>query len=192
MRARPSRWCWCLALTGLLLGTAAADVQVVVNKHDNTLTLVRDGVVYKRYSVATGRDRSTPEGRFRVIQRWPIDSSGRSPYGTHWLGLNTLGRQRRGRIGIHGTNEPRKIGQFASHGCVRCRNSDIAEIYALVQLGTVVRIVDTPGPLPGCSERPAPRALSYRAPVAPNAAGPAPPAPVGPGEAAPAMALPSR
>ncbi len=37
-----------------------------------------------------------------------------------------------GQVGIHGTNQPAKIGQKASHGCVRLRNSDIQD---LVDLG---------------------------------------------------------
>lgn len=43
-------------------------------------------------------------------------------------------------IYIHGTAEEDLIGQRASHGCVRMKNSDIAELFDLVYVGTAVRI----------------------------------------------------
>jgi hypothetical protein len=39
---------------------------------------------------------------------------------------------------IHGTPEEDSIGEWASHGCIRMFNSDIAELYELVSLGTPV------------------------------------------------------
>jgi len=41
---------------------------------------------------------------------------------------------------IHGTPEEDSIGSAASHGCVRLRNDDVAELYALVDAGTAVYI----------------------------------------------------
>jgi len=43
-------------------------------------------------------------------------------------------------IYIHGTNEEHKIGTPASHGCIRMRNADVAELFDLVKVGTEVRI----------------------------------------------------
>lgn len=43
-------------------------------------------------------------------------------------------------IYIHGTNEEHRIGTPASHGCVRMRNPDVAELFDLVEVGTEVRI----------------------------------------------------
>ena len=43
--------------------------------------------------------------------------------------------------GIHGTNNPDSIGTAASSGCIRMRNSDVEELYSLVQVGTPVRLV---------------------------------------------------
>jgi hypothetical protein len=42
--------------------------------------------------------------------------------------------------GIHGTDQPESIGRSASHGCVRLRNDDIARLYDMVEVGTVVYI----------------------------------------------------
>ena len=43
-------------------------------------------------------------------------------------------------IYIHGTKHEDKIGNPASHGCVRMRNADVAEIFTLVDEGTHVII----------------------------------------------------
>lgn len=43
-------------------------------------------------------------------------------------------------IYIHGTNEEHRIGTPASHGCVRMKNADVAELFDLVEVGTEVRI----------------------------------------------------
>jgi lipoprotein-anchoring transpeptidase ErfK/SrfK len=43
-------------------------------------------------------------------------------------------------IYIHGTNHEDLIGEPASHGCVRMRNSDVAELFELVDVGTEVVI----------------------------------------------------
>jgi lipoprotein-anchoring transpeptidase ErfK/SrfK len=43
-------------------------------------------------------------------------------------------------IYIHGTNHETDIGRPASHGCVRMRNAEVAELYDLVDEGTEVLI----------------------------------------------------
>lgn len=43
-------------------------------------------------------------------------------------------------IYIHGTNEEHRIGTPASHGCIRMKNADVAELFDLVKVGTEVRI----------------------------------------------------
>lgn len=43
-------------------------------------------------------------------------------------------------IYIHGTHEEHKIGTSASHGCIRMKNADVAELFDLVEVGTEVRI----------------------------------------------------
>lgn len=42
--------------------------------------------------------------------------------------------------GLHGTNAPESVGRSASHGCVRLRNEDIAQLYQMVEIGTPVYI----------------------------------------------------
>ncbi len=49
---------------------------------------------------------------------------------------NTYGRY----IYIHGTNHESQIGTACSHGCVRMRNHDVAEMFDLVEEGDEVCI----------------------------------------------------
>jgi len=59
-----------------------------------------------------------------------------------WLdGLEEHNANTRDRfIYIHGTKHESKIGSPASHGCVRMRNSDVVELFDLVDDGTHVII----------------------------------------------------
>lgn len=43
-------------------------------------------------------------------------------------------------IYIHGTNEEHTLGTPASHGCIRMKNAEVAELFELVDVGTEVRI----------------------------------------------------
>jgi len=45
---------------------------------------------------------------------------------------------------IHGTNEPRGVGRHSSRGCIRLYPEHIAELYARVEPGTPVRVVNEP------------------------------------------------
>lgn len=43
-------------------------------------------------------------------------------------------------IYIHGTHEEHKLGMPASHGCIRMKNADVAELFDFVDVGTEVKI----------------------------------------------------
>jgi L,D-transpeptidase ErfK/SrfK len=45
---------------------------------------------------------------------------------------------------IHGTNDPRGVGRHSSRGCIRLYPRDIAWLYARVEPGTKVRVVNEP------------------------------------------------
>ena len=47
-----------------------------------------------------------------------------------------------GKFGIHGTLDPYSVGWASSHGCIRMNNSDVAELYSMVPIGTKVVIVN--------------------------------------------------
>ncbi len=59
-----------------------------------------------------------------------------NPLGTRWMGLGFKG------YGIHGTNRPSSIGKAASHGCIRMRIPDVEALFALVQVGDEVDLLN--------------------------------------------------
>jgi hypothetical protein len=107
---------------------------LVVNVPARRLEVLNDGKLYKQYRIAVGRsDTPSPYGEWIVT--WKAYHSG-DIFGTRFLGLNVPW----GGYGIHGTNRPWSIGQFASQGCIRMRNRDIEELFEWVPVGTPVRI----------------------------------------------------
>jgi L,D-transpeptidase ErfK/SrfK len=46
--------------------------------------------------------------------------------------------------GIHGTNRPWGVGRRVSHGCIRLYSEDIASLFPLVPVGTLVHIIYEP------------------------------------------------
>src|SRR5450432_542681 len=75
----------------------------------------------------------------------PPNAPGRDPIVTRiiWLrGLEPSNANAFNRcIYIHGTPEEKIIGRPASYGCVRMSSKDVAEVYAQVQIGALVRII---------------------------------------------------
>jgi lipoprotein-anchoring transpeptidase ErfK/SrfK len=55
-----------------------------------------------------------------------------NPAGVVWIDIS------KEHYGIHGTPEPAKVGQTASHGCVRLTNWDAETVARLVKAGTPV------------------------------------------------------
>ena len=122
-------------------------MSIVVDKSMNILTLKSADNIVKTYRVATGVNNCTPVGSFKIINKivnppWytaggviPPDSP-KNILGSRWLGLSAQG------YGIHGTTEPQSIGSQATSGCVRMRNVEVEELYALVPQGAEVVIVD--------------------------------------------------
>jgi lipoprotein-anchoring transpeptidase ErfK/SrfK len=128
-------------------------------------TLVRTyPVSTSRFGIGTEEDSmKTPIGRFRVAEKigdgLPSDTvfQSRVPLKADdplpptedlvmsrilWLdGLDEHNANTRDRfIYIHGTKHEDKIGNPASHGCVRMRNADVIELFDLVDEGAPVVI----------------------------------------------------
>ncbi len=120
---------------------------IVVDKSQNQLLLTEDNQFVKAYTVATGKDNSTPVGTFKITNKlanpvWykegaivPPDSPA-NILGTRWLGIDKQG------YGIHGTVDPNALGQQVTAGCVRMTNHDVEELFDIVPVGTDVTIVD--------------------------------------------------
>lgn len=47
-----------------------------------------------------------------------------------------------GDFGIHGTLDKNSVGWASSHGCIRMKNEEVAELYKYIPVGTKVTIVD--------------------------------------------------
>ena len=136
---------------------AAADVELQTNtvrlgvhRRDHQLTYTKDGVLVATYPIAVGKTGTeTPIGLYFIKELLQPNDPGGS-YGPYAYGLSgfassvDLGAQfGDGVIGIHGTNEPSKVGTDVSHGCIRLRNVDItALVDAQLPLGTPVDILD--------------------------------------------------
>ncbi|MDG4555643.1 MAG: L,D-transpeptidase family protein [Candidatus Competibacter sp.] len=119
-------------------------------------------VVYT-YPVSIGRmDWKTPLGATRVVGKevdpaWRPPASIKAEHAAEGDFLpdvipggpdNPLGRyaMRLGVPGylIHSTNKPYGIGMRVTHGCVRMYPEDIERLFAMVPVGTTVRLVDQP------------------------------------------------
>jgi L,D-transpeptidase ErfK/SrfK len=50
----------------------------------------------------------------------------------------------RGEYMIHGTNNPTAVGMAVTHGCIRMYPEDVAALFALIPVGTKVRLVNEP------------------------------------------------
>lgn len=135
-------------LVGRTLKVPKATFSVVVDKSQNLLTVkANHEEVIKTYTVSTGKEDQTPVGTFTIVNKlidppW-YTSQGVIPPGSpeNILGARWLGFSKSG-YGIHGTTDPATIGQSVTSGCVRMRNEEVEELYALLPLGTEVTIVD--------------------------------------------------
>ncbi len=134
-------------IPGKKLKISTYKMSLWIDKSDNTLTLKGDGEALKIYVVSTGTNNSTPVGTFKITDKL-IDptwykagavappGSPQNVLGTRWMGITAKG------YGIHGTVEPEKLGQQVTAGCVRMKNEEVEELYAIVPPGTEVTIQD--------------------------------------------------
>jgi lipoprotein-anchoring transpeptidase ErfK/SrfK len=111
----------------------------IKGKDGSELTVVGSNVVKRLPDGSTVVMKAT-EGR-EIVYNGKIVIP---PYGTNQRKYaDVLGTHRLDLgdgYGLHGTNEPSSIGRSVSHGCVRLRNEDIAQLYQVVPVGTAVYI----------------------------------------------------
>jgi lipoprotein-anchoring transpeptidase ErfK/SrfK len=138
--------------------TGEATGTVIIDTANTYLYLVLGNGHALRYGVGVGREGFMWSGRERVTRmaEWPDWRPPRemlerspglpdimpggldNPLGARAVYLgNTLYR-------IHSTNEPSRIGQFVSSGCIRMRNQDVTVLYRRVSVGTQVVVLDSP------------------------------------------------
>ncbi|HLK66094.1 MAG TPA: L,D-transpeptidase [Bryobacteraceae bacterium] len=143
-------------ITGaILMATAEALAQdqqaklarrIIVSIPDRKLAVLEGGKVVKTFPTAVGAPATpSPTGSFTIVQRlvdptWyfhgqVVKPGKANPLGTRWMGLSA------GGYGIHGTNAPGSIGHNVSHGCIRMKNQDAEELFAMVSVGDPVELV---------------------------------------------------
>jgi lipoprotein-anchoring transpeptidase ErfK/SrfK len=117
-----------------------------------------------RYGVATGSEAAGWKGEAHIgklaewpgwmppadmLERWPhlrptaeaggLPGGPDNPLGARAMYLYQGSKDTMYRI--HGTNEPDKIGQHVSSGCIRMRNVDAIDLYNRVKIGTKVVVL---------------------------------------------------
>jgi lipoprotein-anchoring transpeptidase ErfK/SrfK len=107
---------------------AAAEVLITVDKSTQQLTVSVDGWQRYTWPVSTGLHGGPPSGTFRperLERSWFSRAFGMAPM-PHSIFF-------RGPFAIHGTTYVSRLGQPASHGCVRLHPDNAATLFELVQ-----------------------------------------------------------
>ncbi len=108
---------------------------IFIEIEDKTLYLLENGICVKEYRISSGKSGlPSPLGSWTIVEKGDWGEG----FGGSWLGLDVPW----GKYGIHGTNDSGSIGAATSKGCIRMFNSDVAELYSLVPIGTEVTIVN--------------------------------------------------
>lgn len=162
---------------------------IVVDTSNTHLYYVLGSGRAVRYGIRVGRDGFTWNGVQKVTRKaeWPdwhppSEMIERQPYLPRFMAGgegNPLGA-RAMYLGntvyrIHGTNQPSTIGQSVSSGCFGMLNSDVADLFDRVKVGT--RVVVLPGgkpPIPANTAAADPVQLQGGVNYAPQSSGSAP------------------
>lgn len=105
---------------------------IIVDLSDRQLYLLKDGNITITYPIGVGKMFTpTPTGSYYIVSK-VLNPGG--AFGAMWMGLSQP------HYGIHGTNNPKSIGQQVSHGCIRMYNSDVLQLARLIPIETPVII----------------------------------------------------
>ncbi len=145
---------------------------------ENKLYLYENGQITRQWTVATGQpEYMTPTGLYEVTElryeptwvnpspdTWGADLPASIPPGpNNPLGVRAINWSAPA-IRFHGTSAEYSLGYNASHGCVRMANSDVIELYDLIDVGTpIVSVIAGPlKPLYASAPDPIPTAETKR------------------------------
>ncbi|MDB5501112.1 MAG: putative L,D-transpeptidase ErfK/SrfK [Tardiphaga sp.] len=142
----------------VLYRTTEAPGTIIISTADRHLYLVQGNGRALRYGIGVGRDGFTWQGLLKISRKaeWPDwtpppEMIARQPYLPRFMAGgpgNPLGA-RAMYLGatvyrIHGTNQPDTIGTAISSGCFRLVNSDVADLYERIPVGTKVIVRQKP------------------------------------------------
>src|SRR3954466_13843854 len=129
---------------------------IVVKTAERKLYLVLGDGQALRYTVAVGRPGKQWQGKAQVNGKYvqpawtppaevkadnpalPEVIPGGAPNNPMGVAAMTLSG---GEYAIHGTNRPESSGSFASYGCIRMLNQDIADLFGRVDVGAQVVVM---------------------------------------------------
>jgi lipoprotein-anchoring transpeptidase ErfK/SrfK len=123
-------------------------IEIGINEH--RLRVFRDDEVILDEPVGVGRSEVPTPGGIYYLKELLQPPNPNGAYGTYAYGLSGFSNVLQsfnggsGVIGIHGTNEPDKVGTDVSHGCIRLHNENIERMVEEIglPLGTPVEIFE--------------------------------------------------
>lgn len=136
----------------LILTTFAAPAQaqkkIFINAASRLMLLYDGDKKLAVYHLGLGKvSTPTPTGYFQIRAKeinppwidpsdpeFEVPSGPDNPLGYRWMEIQ-------GNYGIHGTNRPDSIGHYVSNGCIRMNESDVEELFDIVEIGTPVEII---------------------------------------------------
>jgi lipoprotein-anchoring transpeptidase ErfK/SrfK len=120
-------------------------IKIEIGKRQLTLTRGSEVIMTEKVAIGTAKT-PTPIGKFYTVDLVkPKKPTG--PYGAFAYGISGFSAVYQkfgsgdGRVGIHGTNDPSKLGSAVSNGCIRVSNAAITKMKSLLPLGVPVEIV---------------------------------------------------
>jgi len=132
----------CLGNEYYLVVDTQTNIEKLVFGDPNCMT----GEVRREFVVATGKNEmllnpagwwyfgATPQSKWKIVSKERSEGE----YGAWFLKLKDLEGSAPDEYALHGTNEPEKIGTWASRGCIRHLNEDIMYLADLLPIGTIV------------------------------------------------------
>jgi L,D-transpeptidase ErfK/SrfK len=129
---------------------------IVVRLNENRLYLYDGFRAIRSYSVATAKPGfTTPTGVWTIYDKkenptwynpaqdsWGADLPAVIPGGPgNPMGTRAIYIDAPGLIRVHGTTDDSSIGRYASHGCIRMHNSEIEQLYPMIDIGDHVIVV---------------------------------------------------
>jgi hypothetical protein len=116
---------------------------LIVDEHRHRMALYLWGKRIFSAPVGVGKPSTpTPTGNYWIREKFRVNAN--SFYGPYAFGTSdysTLSEWPHGGVvGIHGTNEPALIPGAPSHGCIRMKDGDVAQLWRLLDVGTPVTI----------------------------------------------------
>jgi lipoprotein-anchoring transpeptidase ErfK/SrfK len=129
---------------------------IVVRLNENRLYLYDGFHVLRSFSVATAKPGfTTPTGVWTIYDKrknptwynpaldgWGADLPAVVPGGPgNPMGTRAIYIDAPGLIRVHGTTDDSSIGRYASHGCIRMHNSEVEQLYRMIDVGDHVVVV---------------------------------------------------